>query len=806
MFSKQLFISILHILNFSNTVVIAVKLFLSVFLIDHICQHSSSGSDNNDETDDYADNDDNDINYDANDDGAIYATGSNDQHSDRNCVSAHDSRRSTTAPDRDVQISAHTSSTSFVPYHNTNDDDDSNDQQPYYHHHQGSSSSQHQSAAQFASSTATSPPQQHHHHQQQQQSPFAIAVELNGGNSAKAEHDREYDDDRNNDSDNDSRGKSSQTVRVAGHASNSCTSAFAESIPVALAAAVYAERPLNSTTTLPSSLSSSTTARAQTTTSSSAGALSIKMLDTNNESLPKQQLPLNASAIRPAKPDKPAKPPKTGGFLSRLTGFRFSLRGGSSSSNNSNKKSAQQTATDNNNKNSAAKPSKSAAGKSQAATAGTSADYVYIPLKEPLHPQQQQHSHSTPDYSDSSNKSIHSAASATSVTNTTASLQSSPNASMVFRAGGADGLQTAGYIVTSTPQSAGGAQHHHQHVTTKPPLPKFPPRIVGVSAKQTTPPHNSSGSSASPSPCSSHSSTHQRGAGAAHAHHQSQQQQHQSQQRAVSVPREINDYDSDYYDESSRGYDGANNTTATNTNNRTNSNSSSPYADSTANSGSSGGGGGGYYQRKRSGGYRLNMSSATSTGVGRGGVGGDVVDDNGHHIIGLIETNLDTHETVISGKTRSLMELGPQQHHHHHQHQQRDGNVGGTGGNAGSGQRSSTGQSGIDGVGSSSNSIMLEPRRPHKSMEFLLDKENQRNVQVSGVIMPECFVRNCNYESVCVYNNRCNETEGCVCVNAFCLVHSNVRAERRRRRRHKTAHKHKHQYAPHAPFAINTFQ
>ncbi|KAL5279515.1 C9orf172 family protein [Megaselia abdita] len=74
--------------------------------------------------------------------------------------------------------------------------------------------------------------------------------------------------------------------------------------------------------------------------------------------------------------------------------------------------------------------------------------------------------------------------------------------------------------------------------------------------------------------------------------------------------------------------------------------------------------------------------------------------------IGLIETNLDTHETKISGKTRSLMELGLEQQQYqkrqlkiHEDEVQENGNNGNTSGS----------------------------KRPHKSMEFLLDKENQKN-------------------------------------------------------------------------------
>lgn len=82
------------------------------------------------------------------------------------------------------------------------------------------------------------------------------------------------------------------------------------------------------------------------------------------------------------------------------------------------------------------------------------------------------------------------------------------------------------------------------------------------------------------------------------------------------------------------------------------------------------------------------------------------------HKIGLIETNLDTDETIINGKTQSLMELGI-------------------------GQNTSDIMSRMSGMGGvkvmqNDNSGKSE-RRPHKSMEFLLDKENHQRVLVSLV-------------------------------------------------------------------------
>uniref|UniRef100_A0A1I8MY15 Uncharacterized protein n=1 Tax=Musca domestica TaxID=7370 RepID=A0A1I8MY15_MUSDO len=120
--------------------------------------------------------------------------------------------------------------------------------------------------------------------------------------------------------------------------------------------------------------------------------------------------------------------------------------------------------------------------------------------------------------------------------------------------------------------------------------------------------------------------------------------------------------------------------------------------------------------------------------------------------IGLIETNLDTHETVITGKTRSLMNIGPNSssssghnkrhtlgggHHHVHgggagdddddDYDDNDEVVVRPDGtvvvikNAGTTTTTSGGQA----------AQIASVRRPHKSMEFLLDKENQKDVMVS---------------------------------------------------------------------------
>lgn len=120
---------------------------------------------------------------------------------------------------------------------------------------------------------------------------------------------------------------------------------------------------------------------------------------------------------------------------------------------------------------------------------------------------------------------------------------------------------------------------------------------------------------------------------------------------------------------------------------------------------------------------RRAMQAREAGGGGKGAPGAS--NAGSFSKIGLIETNLDTHETIISGKTRSLMELhpqGPQRIRYSHQmppHQR--------GGAAVDGRQSLGG-----GVEASINRPADAIRqRPHKSMEFLLDKENQLFTLVS---------------------------------------------------------------------------
>ncbi|XP_050100186.1 uncharacterized protein LOC126580900 isoform X4 [Anopheles aquasalis] len=258
----------------------------------------------------------------------------------------------------------------------------------------------------------------------------------------------------------------------------------------------------------------------------------------------------------------------------------------------------------------------------------------------------------------------------------------------------------------------GGANHV---LSSKPPLPKQPPRVVGVSAKR---------SSTSP-------------ASQKHGH---AQQQHL---RASSTPPRELDHDepdssssSSYYRRSptqhqqsffsgSESVEGTHPSAASVSLRVT----APHYGD--------------YSEDNNGGGHRYYRYNDYDED--------DEEDDVDRHSaimgseqkIGLIETNLDTHETIISGKTRSLMELGGGSHHYRHpaQHRQQlqvhdptasaaNRRTIGGGGGAGTGAGTASGMmkdNHRQTVGSERTGG--EPgQRPHKSMEFLLDKENQRNV------------------------------------------------------------------------------
>lgn len=355
---------------------------------------------------------------------------------------------------------------------------------------------------------------------------------------------------------------------------------------------------------------------------------------------------------------KPEKKHK--GFLSRFSGFRFSLRGKKKpaklfENNNAviNSEQPQRKGISGSvgfpngnsgaNRNGSNGTSGGGGGDSQRNSVNKTNDFIYIPLKDPVTGKDR------------------------SVDNSAGGATAIGPKSIV--GDGAYGIHAPLYQRDSTMSSDKVDGHV---LTTKPPLPRQPPRVVGVCAK---PP--SAAAVAVTTQLNGGSSSSRTGGGGgqrlAHA------------QRASSAPREIDvndhsrlpiDHDDEIFYNQFR-------------------------SDIMTSSHADGDNSVGYY----SGGANI---SAVSDKPGK-----IIGDDGCEYKIGLIETNLDTHETIISGKTRSLMELGPQQmsvaggqrhssnmHHHHHHH---PGRIATT----------------------------VEPRRPHKSMEFLLDKENQQKVLVS---------------------------------------------------------------------------
>lgn len=248
-----------------------------------------------------------------------------------------------------------------------------------------------------------------------------------------------------------------------------------------------------------------------------------------------------------------------------------------------------------------------------------------------------------------------------------------------------------------------------RNVTGKPPLPRQPPRVVSVCAKQSSPsPLNATHPSyqhpaRTPATINNIQQT-PTGEIRRHAHHNVREQ------RSTSAPREINFSTADtmgkqqpnfqqHYLANSRDYDDVDYQLL-----------SSRQPNDTINSRN----GVGYLK-----------SAVSSDGLLMDNPNDSVFshceeDEGDEHVgnitdskIGLIETNLDTDETIISGKTRSLMELGPQY----------------TGRSSASAAIRRLGKHNVNGTSNTSN---IEPRRPHKSMEFLLDKENQRFVLVSS--------------------------------------------------------------------------
>lgn len=397
------------------------------------------------------------------------------------------------------------------------------------------------------------------------------------------------------------------------------------------------------------------------------------------------------------------KKPRSGGFLSRFAGFRFSLRG--------NKKKQKivdihepQVSNDNvvmvTKANAPAttspppRPSTTSRGRNESSGTGSggyqrnsmrSNEFVYIPLRDPIVDK----TITSPSAANNNNWNNTNATASTNQVHSVAPITSTPIQSP----------QSKSSVVNSV---------ERKHVlTAKPPLPRLPPRVIGVCAKQQP------GTPSSPSPSSPAAAT----AGAARTATIPVNGRgilttfaQGPAQRANSAPREINASDMRHY------------RMATADDNDDNFYQQFRLDRRMKQSGCGIGGYANYASEPNDGAVlRADPNDASfnhkhhdvfneSTHEGNLTIAGD-----GDYKIGLIETNLDTHETVISGKTRSLMELGPQQMSLH-----------GRGAQSAATRRT---------VGATPNKVgsIVEPRRPHKSMEFLLDKENQKLVLVSSV-------------------------------------------------------------------------
>ncbi|XP_052868730.1 uncharacterized protein LOC128274542 [Anopheles cruzii] len=426
----------------------------------------------------------------------------------------------------------------------------------------------------------------------------------------------------------------------------------------------------------------------------------------------------NSSLIRNFKNGKAEKKGKT--FLSRLSsGFRFSFRSKSKKSalkettfgvtpaaaNGSSGSTANGAQNYNNNHitttaAAATKKNNGTGGRLAASRGGgndsATADFIYIPLKDPSRQQHQRADESVAGYHLRQMNTL-----GVTVDDSFTGAEDEPDDCEIAV------TRPPGYYRSDSSTALNGSDRHQQqqqqgnHVlSSKPPLPKLPPRVVGVSTKRqqrnahapTPPPrdHDDSVAAADDNNEDSRSSSCY--------YRKSPTQLHQ-------------------YAASALVANGADTVDGTAFVRRAHYDDSSEYGE---------GGGGGYYYYEDDGArFSATMGSEQK--------------------IGLIETNLDTHETIISGKTRSLMELGgPHHYRHHHQHpahhpqqpqQHQDPNAGpaSSGGAMAAGQRRTiggagaghmNGMKGVAGVGGGST----EPSRPHKSMEFLLDKENQRNV------------------------------------------------------------------------------
>ncbi|XP_021702652.1 uncharacterized protein LOC5564557 isoform X2 [Aedes aegypti] len=398
--------------------------------------------------------------------------------------------------------------------------------------------------------------------------------------------------------------------------------------------------------------------------------------EVNDNSVPQVQQKFvnnNNNLIKNFKNGKAEKKGKT--FLSRLSsGFRFSFRGKSKKNKDgaigaSNGKVGS-TAFGNDNRQSSSAVKIKESGNDKV----VSSDFIYIPLKDPFAKQSDGidgGGNSEEDVLDAEEYYLRQFASGQDETDR---VYSSPNESDVtFRSDSSSIINSTPTGTASGGVQVGGQQRNHV-LSGKPPLPKQPPRVVGVCAKRSTP---------------------------------TGRYAHAQQLRASSTPprTEIDPDEShgNYYHQYTNDTDTGSN-------------------------------GGQAVEGSLSAAVGRYNSARTSSSNQKQH---QLVAENANYFnhimgseqkIGLIETNLDTHETVISGKTRSLMELGgPSSHMHQLQvHHGGGGNqMGGDGGGGGS-KRLGGGVNGIK--DRQTTATANEPGRPHKSMEFLLDKENHRNV------------------------------------------------------------------------------
>lgn len=403
-----------------------------------------------------------------------------------------------------------------------------------------------------------------------------------------------------------------------------------------------------------------------------------------------------------------SKKPKPG-FLSRFTNFRFSLRGskkklksldnaGSQQSSGTNNivlvstKSLAPYESSTNHVDQVAMRNKNNSNNSRAGcyqrNSMRSNEFEYIPLKDPI---------AAVVFDTPTNVQTHEryVGNATNNNGFAAGVAATaaPNKTIAARNALKNDNSCSGSV--SAAVIAAEKKNASTVVTSKPPLPRQPPRVVGVCAKQQSSTMNSS-------PCSyqsagggggvghksatlAQSNPYREGAGRQqrHAHHH--------QQRATSAPREIN------FDHTDNG----------NFHYLANDIDYQSLSSRQSNELSSRSRGGILKGAVSSDGLLMDVNENSFCAVG------DEDDEDGDDgKIGMIETNLDTNETIISGKTRSLMELGPQMANRS---------------NANVANHHRLGKHGANGVDPTS----CEPRRPHKSMEFLLDKENQRFVLVS---------------------------------------------------------------------------